>query len=223
MFLRKSLYTFLALAASMFVVPQVMAQMCLAYNGGSCVYWSGSVSCEDISAGGLGNVPTDGSYIVQCQVNPIYNPNTGQNEFSGQLFCANGGAKDGVGNVAALPQQYGFLENTPAVGSSTIPAYLVQNGVAKNLNAMAKFTDFLQLQGPIDACANAINKNWYPYDFVPEAMTVTVSVIDTSTGEIVNNNTETFGCEMPSMLTDPLKWDKKAGTPERRQFTCNPQ
>jgi len=228
----------------MFIVPQVMAQTCLYSLGGSCLFWSGSVSCENLSATGLGNVAKDPTYI-RCTANATAADPT---QLAGVVFCSNKG-----GNVA--PGINGFILDS-LTGAATINQSQVDsNGNATGISVHATPTAEDLAYLTTNVCM-LHNKNWFAIDFVPAAMTVNVQTVDDDTPSLLTSivdpttglqlypngtdgdnddtadcvatntcidviSTATFNCLLPNPET--LSWDKVANAPERRQYNCTQQ
>jgi len=176
------------------------ARVCLVKQGGSCVFWSGSVSCENLNASGVGNVRKDPKNM-QCSIS---SPAVAS-EIPGLVFCANNGGNVAPGAQASVASDFGGI-------STIFPGQVDKNGFASGINVKAELSD-TQLATLDQFCQN---DTWFAIDFVPCAMQATVTLVDEDTGEILGD--ETFDCQLPQCET--LAWDKKAQTPERRQYQC---
>jgi hypothetical protein len=193
----------LAISLAGMVGTEAMARVCvLRSSSGQCKVWSGTISCEDLNASGVGNVVKDPK-SMGCRADAL--PGIA---FTVIAFCANQG-----GNVA--PGVSGILAS-PLSGQATIfPSQVDKNGFAKGINVKASPTPE-QLAEADQACRDALNSNWFAVDVVPIDTLVSVNVIDDMTGEITQS--ASFECHLPN--PDSLGWNKKANAPERRRFDC---
>ena len=188
------------LAASI-SAPVLSATCYLRSSSGSCLFWSGSLDCEGISASGLGNVQ-DGNTAISCQVT---------SSGVALVFCQNSGGNIGIGANAFEPGEISGL-------SEVTPAQVSKNGSTKGLSVKA--TANLSNPAFVAACEQQ-NKNWSPIDVVPVNGNVVVEVVEKNEdGEYVGTgNKAEFHCELPNPET--LSWDKKQNRPERRQYACD--
>lgn len=202
----------LGLAIGTMFAPGAEAAICLKKStSGACLMWSGSVTCTDINANGLGNVTGDNPKYFSCAVTA---PNT-EAYTNGLVYCGNNGGNIGVGAQAYIPDGFSGL-------STITPDQVDHNGYASGGEAHAEFSALSQADYDIllDACHQQ-NKNWFPIDFVPTAMTVTISVLESDLSLSYLGGTPQqaiFDCYLPNPET--MTWDKKAGAPERRQYEC---
>lgn len=186
------------------VGTEAMARVCvLKSSSGICKVWSGSLSCEDLNATGVGNVEKDPK-SMGCRGNPIV-PGS---PMPVVVFCANNGE-----NVA--PGVNGILYGSISGFATIFPSQVDKNGVAKGINVKASVTaEQLAQLDPI--CHAVLNENWFAAEAVPIDTLVQVNVIDDATDEIIDQ--AIFECHLPN--PESLGWDKKAKAPERRQFGC---
>jgi len=176
------------------------ARVCLVKQGGSCVFWSGSVSCENLNASGVGNVRKDPKNM-ECSISaPAV-----ASSIPGLVFSANNAGKVAPGAQASAASDFGGI-------STIFPGQVDKNGFASGINVKAALLD-TELAQLDQFCQNDI---WFAIDFVPCAMQAKVTLVDEDTGDILGD--ETFDCQLPQCET--IGWDKKAQTPERRQYEC---
>jgi hypothetical protein len=197
---------FLSIGLATMVTTDAMARTCvLRSSSGACKVWSGSVSCENLNATGVGNVTKDDKYMG-CMVSALPG---GENAFPVIVFCANNG-----GNVA--PGVNATIAGSLSGIATIFPEQVDKNGVAKGINVKASPTDG-QLDSLDTVCEAALNTNWFAIDVVPIDTLVSVLLLDDSMGEEVVDQAN-FECHLPN--PESLGWDKKANAPERRQYNC---
>jgi hypothetical protein len=175
-------------------------------SSGKCLFWSGSVDCENLNATGVGNVTKDPKSL-QCKVDPPLNATN----VPVIVFCSNNG-----GNVA--PGVNGVLDSGFSGFATIFPSQVDRNGNVKGINVKAQ-ANATQLAQVTPICQNALNVNWYAIDIVPASASVAVKLVDDVTGLPIDE--AKFDCVLPNPST--LGWDKRAGKPERRQYNCTRQ
>ncbi|MGE0822695.1 MAG: hypothetical protein AB7G75_06220 [Candidatus Binatia bacterium] len=148
------------------------ARVCLFYQGGTCLFWSGSVEC-DLNANGVGNVKKDPKSLA-CNVVA---------QGTGLLLCGNPGSKakaaPGI-QVVTVPQNF---------GASTGITSVDKNGVAT-----ATVVTSANLPGLDEFCPNT---NWVALDYVPCAASIEAELTD----DIGTISSATFSCTLPSCET----------------------
>jgi hypothetical protein len=175
---------------------EASARVCLIFQGGRCVFFSGSVEC-DIVADQFGS--TNKNPKVDCQI---------EAPGDGLLACANGGAK---GKTAPGIQviQINAAETFGAFASITKSD--ITNGVATVDVTASLLGDPLTQLGEI-YCPNA---NWSAVAYVPCETNATVTLRNDS-GQL---DQVAYECTLPSC--DTLQFDLVTHKFERRQYECN--
>jgi hypothetical protein len=193
----------LAISVASILATEAMAAVCIKTASGSCKFFTGSVSCEDLGANGVGNVIKDPK-SMSCEVGPL----AGNNSVPMLVYCSNGG-----GNVA--PGVNATISGISAGFATIYPGQVDKNGVAKGIKVKAEPTDDQRAQLE-SICDATLNPNWYYVDSLPIDASIEVLLIDDTTQEILGNTL--FNCHLPNPET--LQWDNKAKAPERRQYEC---
>lgn len=182
---------------------EVLAHPCTPTSGGGCVHVTKGMSCEKLHAHALGNVEKDPK-SVGCEVRPP----AGSSTLPLIVFCSNFGGNVAPGVNAILNDSFGGF-------AQIFPTQVNKNGFAKGLKVTARLTP-AQLDELEPICDEALNPNWFPVDAVATEADVVHTVIDETTGAILNE--ESLYCQLPNPST--LAWDNKAEQPERRQYNC---
>jgi hypothetical protein len=170
------------------------AKVCLVFQGGKCIYWSGSVEC-DILADQFGS--TSKNPKVDCHIDA---------PGAGVLACANGGKKS-----KAAPGIQLMLINAAETfsASASIKKSDITNGVASvDVTASLAGSDLSELN------IHCPNENWFAVGYVPCEMNVTVTLSNDS-GQLDQVTDE---CTLPSC--DTLQFDIDTFKFERRQYEC---
>ena len=190
-------------AGTLLFAADAVARVCLLRSSsGVCRFWSGSVSCEELNASGVGNVNKNPKSL-ECDINPPLE----QPEIAGLVFCANNGGNVAPGVQASVAESF--------TGEAQIfKSQVDKNGIASGINVTAN-ADLASLD---TVCADELNRNWTAYDFVPCEMTVAVNLVDESDEVLAG---ESHSCSLPQCAT--LQWDFKADRPERREYDCDVQ
>jgi hypothetical protein len=194
MFRRLAVIGLFAMGVVALVPVQASAAVCLVKNGSTCVFWSGSVSCDNANASGLGNVTKNPKYLG-CGVQGT----------AGLIVCGNPGANQWTApgiQLVTVPVSFGQIV--------VISANLVHNGYAST-NIIASASDS-QLASLTQYCPNS---NWTAIDYVPVDMTATVQLYDEDYNYLGD---ATYQCTLPDWET--LTWDTDTQSIERRQYDC---
>ncbi len=203
MFKRKFFKALLGIGAGLMFAPMAMATCSPTSLYGTCLWYTGSVWCNNLSAVGIGSTNNTDKFM-NCSIESTGTDASGNPlPIQGVLFCANKGGKVAPGVNA--------FANDGFTGTATITTSQIDtNGTAHGINVEALATD--QLASMNQYCQNP---NWNAIDFVPSAMNTMVTVTDSS-GDVVS--TSTWYCELPN--PDTLTWDTTANAPETRQYNC---
>ncbi len=161
------------------------ARVCLLSQGGSCIFWSGSVEC-DLTATGVGDIKHDPKSLG-CNIN-----STG----TGLLLCGNPGAHHNAApgiQVVTVPESFG---STTAI-----------KNVDKNGKASATVITSPDLTSLNSFCPNT---NWVALDYVPCTPSIDAALLDQD-GTL---DSATYSCTLPSCETlgyDPntLKFERR--------------
>jgi hypothetical protein len=204
MFRRLAVIGLFAMGVVALVPVQASAAVCLVKNGSTCVFWSGSVLCKNMTANQLGNVSGE-DLTFECDINGTVA--TG-NYYDGYalLVCGNPGSKSlaspGIQLVLA-PLNFG---TTVLIKTEDVS----HNGVWKqdiHTEINQDQAEWLRQFCP--------NPNWVVWDYVPITMEASGVLLDSDGNPI---DEAQFLCTLPDPLT--LGWDKKTQSIEARQYSC---
>jgi len=183
-----------------------VAAVCLIKQGGSCVFWSGSVEAQ---LNATGAVDRD-TLSVRFQGSPVPNDPMPA-PVQGVLFCGNGGSKS---NVAS-----GVNAAAETFGNFTIvePQDCDKNG---NCKVTVSAVPILASLDPI--CHEELNTNWLAVDFVPckDNNLIDMYAIAEQIDDSLVVSTAVYACNLPIAVCTDLKWDKRLQRPERIQYDC---
>jgi hypothetical protein len=183
-----------------------VARVCLVKQGGSCVFWSGSVEAQ---LNATGAVESD-ILSVRFQGSPDPNDPT-PDPVQGVLFCGNGGSKS---NVAP-----GVNAAADAFGNFTI---IDPQDCDKNGNCKVTIFAVPDLTGLDATCDDVLNPNWLAVDFVPckDNSSIDMYAIVEEIDSSLVASTAVYSCNLPISVCTDLKWNKRLQRPERIQYDC---
>jgi len=220
----KNIKNLLLFATTMLIAGQAQAaKVCtLRSSSGTCLFWSGSLDCENLSASGIGNVAAvDGATLTCEALSPEYDPSRpekGQEDLPVPVLalCLNHGEN--------LPSGRNAISGVFTGIKPVVTTDLEKNGSVKNEKAHAT----LQQSELDQICQDEVNKNWSGLDAVPTKTKIKVRFQNPTTGDDVS---QFFDCSLPNPGTlqyfpNPSDGSyvgndgKPSGYLERRQFEC---
>jgi hypothetical protein len=211
---RKLIRNLLLFVTTLLIAAQAeAAKVCtLRSSSGTCLFWSGSLDCENLSASGLGDAANEGATLT-CEALP---PDDTSDSVPVLVYCLNRGTN--------LPSGRNAISGV-FTGSKQVTA-IDKNGSVKNERIHAT----LQQSELDQICQDDVNKNWTGLDAVPTRTKIKVSVFEGTVDEV----SQFFDCSLPN--PDTLQYfpnpttgnyvddsGKPSGYLERRQFECKTQ
>ena len=112
MFKRVIMIGLLGISVVALLGTEASAKVCLLYQGGSCVFWSGSVEC-DLNANALGNITKDPKYFG-CNAN---------SQGAGLLLCGNPGSNQNAApgiQIVTVPESFGAFTGIDKIGRAHV-------------------------------------------------------------------------------------------------------
>jgi hypothetical protein len=197
-------------SAGMMIASDAEARVCLLRStSGQCVFWSGSVECENLGTGGAGAEDKSSfgrsvaaARAMGCAVSSLDEESAG---ITGIAFCADKDGKSVTPVEAALAAGFG--------GEAEIqPGNRDGKGAVFGLNVRARAAGE-QLRELDQYCGG---EGLSAVDFVPCQMTAKVRLVGDRNS--VLDGAE-FACHLPQCET--LAWDPETGRPERREYECS--
>lgn len=165
------------------------------YMSGRCVKWTKGV-LADVDLKNLANAEQNPKRL-DLRIDP-------STTVAGLLFCGNRASNQPPGIVPVIFSQ-------PFFGSTFITS---ATGGGANRVSVTALLSAEQLAALDVNCPN--RQNFDALDFVPCEMATTLQLSDVNKSSVLESYTDK--CTLPNCST--LKWDRKTGMPERREYSC---